>query len=190
MMAPLADMRWARWVRPAIRVITGVEIAVACAAATLIFFLVFVQALQRYLPMNGWPWTGELARFSLVWLTFTVAGVLVTTDSHISLQLVDSIPNPVVTRVVRTFACLVVTAVGVGFTAEALSLIGSQQILKSPAMRMPMSWLYVLPFLGFLSTSVRALVAAVVFAVRGVPRDRTAADSGGETNNRDEAFRV
>ncbi len=32
-----------------------------------------------------------------------------------------------------------------------------------------MEWVYVLPLLGFVSTAVRASVAAVVVAVRGVP---------------------
>ena len=48
------------------------------ACILLIFGLVLLQAAQRYLPIDGWPWTGELARFGLVWLTFVVAGVLVT----------------------------------------------------------------------------------------------------------------
>ena len=60
----------------------------------LIFFLVLIQALQRYLPIDGWSWTGELARFSLVWLTFVVAGVLVSSDSHISIEMIDAVRSP------------------------------------------------------------------------------------------------
>ena len=37
--------------------------------------------------------------------------------------------------------------------------------------RMPLTLLYLFPFLGFLSTAVRGAVAAVVFAVRGVPAE-------------------
>ena len=51
------------------------------------------QAAQRYLPIDGWPWSGELARFCLVWLTFVLAGVLVTTDSHISIEMIDLVPG-------------------------------------------------------------------------------------------------
>jgi TRAP-type transport system small permease protein len=153
----------------AVRAVTGVEVAVASVTVVVIFVLVLVQALQRYLPVSGWAWTGELSTFCLVWLTFTVAGVLVTSDSHISLQLVDSLTNPLVTRVVRTFSCAVVAVVGAAFAAEALSSIEDEMLLESPALQMPMGYLYVLPFLGFLSTSVRAAAMAVVFAVRGVP---------------------
>jgi TRAP-type C4-dicarboxylate transport system permease small subunit len=143
--------------------VTRVEIGLASAALVLIFLLVFVQAVQRYLPVTGWAWTGELARFCLVWLTVAVAGVLVTTDSHITLQLVDGLGNPVVLRVVRVFAALTVAAIGAGFAVEAWDLMVSQGRLKSPSLQMPLTWLYVIPFLGFLSTAVRGVVAAVGF---------------------------
>ncbi|MET0931990.1 MAG: TRAP transporter small permease subunit [Aeromicrobium sp.] len=158
-----------RWLALTVRVVTAIELAIGVAALLLIFFLVLVQAGQRYLPVDGWAWTGELARFSLVWLTFVVAGVLVTQDSHISIEMVDGLRNPLLRRVVRVFSCLVVAAVGLGLTAEAWELIGTQDIITSPAMQMPMSWLYAISMVGFVSTTIRALVAAAQYAVLGVP---------------------
>ncbi|MBB3674711.1 TRAP transporter small permease [Modestobacter versicolor] len=149
--------------------VTAIEIGLAAAATVLMFLLVLAQAGQRYLPIDGWPWTGELARFCLVWLAFVVTGVLVTTDGHIALEVVDLVKNPLVVRAVRVFACLVVAAIGAGFAVEAFELMQSQARLKSPSLRMPMPWLYVLPLIGFVSTAVRGLVAAGVIAVRGVP---------------------
>ncbi|MHA6630019.1 TRAP transporter small permease [Pseudonocardia sichuanensis] len=143
---------------------TRVELAIGAVALVLVFLLVLVQAAQRYLPLAGWPWTGELARFCLVWLTVSVAGVLVTTDSHIALQLVDGIRNPTVLRVVRVVAALTVAAVGAAFAVEAWDLMVSQGRLRSPSLRMPLTWLYLFPFLGFLSTAVRGVAAAIGFA--------------------------
>ena len=157
------------WLARVVKTITGIELAIGVVALLIIFFLVLTQAAQRYLPVDGWPWTGELARFSLVWLTFVVAGVLVSSDSHISIQVVDVVSNPVLRRIVRVISCLVVAAVGVALTAEAWELTQSQGVLKSPAMRMPMSWLYAISMIGFVSTVVRATVAAARYAVLGVP---------------------
>ena len=42
-------------------------------------------------------------------------------------------------------------------------------MLKSPAMRMPMSWLYAISMIGFVSTTIRATIAAVQYAVLGAP---------------------
>lgn len=158
-----------RWLARTVRTVTAVELAVAAAAIVLIFALVLVQAGQRYLPIDGWPWTGELARFSLVWVTFVSAGVLVTSDSHIAIEMVDGLGGPRLRRVVRVVSCLVVAVVGYGLTLEAIELIDTQSILKSPAMGMPMSWLYGISLVGFVSTTVRALVAAVQYAVLGAP---------------------
>ena len=155
--------------RTVLRRVTGVELAVGVVATLLILLLVLVQAGQRYLPVEGWSWTGELARFCLVWLTFAVAGVLVTSDSHIAIELVDGIRKPVVVRVVRVVACLVVAAIGAGLAMEAWVLTFDSPPIKSPAMRMPMSWLYGISMIGFVSVVVRALVAAVRFAVLGAP---------------------
>ncbi|HWM72857.1 MAG TPA: TRAP transporter small permease [Nocardioides sp.] len=152
-----------------VKVVTGIELAIGVAALLLIFFLVLMQAAQRYLPIDGWPWTGELARFSLVWLTFVVAGVLVSSDSHISIEMIDTVRSPMIRRVVRVISCLIVAAVGVALTAEAWELTQTQGILKSPALQMPMSWLYAISMIGFVSTAIRASFAALTFAVVGVP---------------------
>lgn len=158
-----------RWLARTARWLTAFEIALGAVALLLIFFLVLVQAGQRYLPIDGWSWTGELARFSLVWLTFVVAGVLVTTDSHIAIEMIDGFGTATLRRVVRVLACLIVAAVGYGLAREAWELVDTQAVLTSPAMQMPMSWLYGISMIGFVSTVVRALVAAVRFAVLGPP---------------------
>lgn len=157
------------WVRRTGRVLTVVELSIGVAALLLILGLVLLQAAQRYLPIDGWPWTGELAKFSLVWLTFVVAGVLVTTDSHITIQTLDAVPSPAFRRAVRVISCLIVAAIGVALTREAWELVQTQDMLKSPAMRMPMSWLYGISMIGFVSVVLRALLAAVEYAVDGVP---------------------
>jgi TRAP-type C4-dicarboxylate transport system permease small subunit len=157
-----------RWVAIPVRVVTAAELALGVVAVLVIFGLVLLQALQRYLPIDGWSWTGELAQFSLVWLTFIVAGVLVTRDQHIAIELIDAAPPPV-PRVARVVSCLAVAAIGIGLTLEAWELISTQGILKSPAMGMPMSWLYGISMIGFVSVVIRALVAALRYAVLGLP---------------------
>jgi TRAP-type C4-dicarboxylate transport system permease small subunit len=78
-----------------------------------------------------------------------------------------------VVRVIRVFACLTVAVIGAAFAAEAWDLIQSQSRLRSPSLEMPMSWLYVLPLLGFVSTAVRGLIAAYRIGRYGVPETTT-----------------
>lgn len=151
------------------RFVTAVEIGVAGLAAAMIFLLVLLQAGQRYLPMDGYTWTGELARFGLVWLTFAAVGVLVSRDGHIALQVVDTIPNEHVVRAIHVASLLVVAATGAGFAWASQNLVAESGNLTSPSLGLPMSWVYVIPMLGFVSTAIRAAIAAVVVARRGVP---------------------
>lgn len=163
-----------------VRAVTFLELLLGAAALLAIFLLIVLQAGQRYLPLDGFAWTGELARFSLVWLTFVVAGVLVTRDGHVSIEVIDAVGGEGMRRLVRVVSCLVVAVIGVGLTVAAWDLTQTQGFIKSPALRMPMSWFYAISMVGFVSTVVRALVAALRYAVLGVPErnvDEVAADA-------------
>lgn len=151
-----------------VRAVTTIERVLAVIALTLIFVLVLLQAGQRYLPVEGWAWTGELARYSLVWLTFVAAGVLVSTDGHIALQVLDNIPSPMVVRCIHVIANVLVALIAALFVRECWTLISVSGELRSASLRMPMSWHYVLPMLGFLSTMVRSMAVAVTIARHGV----------------------
>lgn len=153
--------------RRIVRILTGIELAIGGVAILVILVLVFYQALQRYLPFESIAWTGELSTFSLLWATFASMGVLVTTHGHIALELVDSIRNPMTVRVIQVFSLVVVAATGVGLGLEAWALIETQGIVKSPVLRIPMSWIYVPVFVGVISTTIRALFAAADIALHG-----------------------
>lgn len=150
-----------------ITIVTRIELLIAAVALALVLVLVFTQAAQRYLPFDGFPWTGELARFSLVWATFAVSGVLVTEHGHIALEIVDTVVRPGPLRIIQSVSFLVVALVGLALMNEAWHLIQTQGLIKSPALRMPMSWLYIPVFIGAVSTAIRGLVSAIVIALRG-----------------------
>jgi TRAP-type C4-dicarboxylate transport system permease small subunit len=154
------------WQRLA-RIITRIEIGIGAAALLTVLIMVFLQALQRYLPGEDIAWTGELARFSLIWVTFAAAGVLVTTNGHIALEIVDAAPNRNLVRWVQVFALVIVAATGAGLVVEALALIDTQGIIKSPVLRVPMSVVYIPVLIGVVSTTIRALVTAFLVAKNG-----------------------
>lgn len=146
---------------------TAIELTIGAISLMIILILVFIQAAQRYLPFEGFAWTGELSRFSLVWLTFSVAGLLVTSRSHIALEIIDAIPNLMIVRIVQVFALVVLAATGVGLTLEAWALVTTQGIIKSPVLRIPMSWVYLPVLIGAASTAIRAAIAAIDVAIHG-----------------------
>lgn len=153
--------------RRAGRAVGAVELTIGMVSLLAILVLVFLQAAQRYLPVPQVAWTGEISRFGLVWLTFSAAGLLVTSRGHIALELVDSIPNERVVRAVQAFALVVLTVIGFGLTLEAWALVQTQGVIRSPVLRLPMSLVYLPVLLGLVSTTVRAAITAVEVIVHG-----------------------
>lgn len=164
--APNTRGRAPLWRLP-VRIVTAIEMTIGVACLVAIFALVLFQALQRHLPIDQVAWTGEVSRFGLVWLTFSAAGLLVTTRGHIALEVVDALRSQAVVRVVQTAALLIVATVAVLLVIEAIELIDSQGILKSPVLRLPMSWVYIPLLIGVASTAVRSLIQAIQIALTG-----------------------
>jgi TRAP-type C4-dicarboxylate transport system permease small subunit len=155
-----------RWISTAEAVVGGLLLAT-------IFGLILLQAVQRYLPVGGWVWTGELARFSLVWMTFAMSGYLMARDGHVSLKLVDYVAKGLVRRLVIIFANVMVAIVCLNLAYEAFALVVKPTSQVSPALGMPVGYFYVIPLAGLVLTTVRSV--AGIF----LPEPETAADEPG-----------
>ncbi|RAY12733.1 TRAP transporter small permease [Actinomadura craniellae] len=144
------------------RVLRGLSLAEATVGGLLLALLgalMLLQAVQRYLPGGGWVWTGELARFSFVWLTFAMSGYLAARDGHISLKLVDIVAGPRLLRVVGAAANATVAIVCLNLAYEAWVLVTAGGEQTSPALGIPMNSFYVIPLAGLVLTAVRSTVA-------------------------------
>lgn len=156
-----------RALRRVVSALTWIEISIGAVCVLIILVLVFLQALQRYIPGGDIAWTGELSKFGLVWLTFSVIGVLVTTREHIALEIVDMIPHRMLVRIAQALALVIVAATGLGLSSEALALVETQGIITSPVLSLPMSWVYIPVLIGVVSMTIRAIVAAIDIAWHG-----------------------
>ncbi|HEX6231701.1 MAG TPA: TRAP transporter small permease subunit [Jiangellaceae bacterium] len=141
-----------------LRVVEIVEGTIGALLLLAILVLVMVQVTVRFSALGGWAWTGELARFSLVWLTFIVAGYLLGRDQHISFDLIDFVLPERALRVVRVISYVLVAAICAAFVYEGVGLIDAQSFIKSSAAEIPMSFVYLIPTVGFALTGVRALI--------------------------------
>ncbi|MFD7311997.1 TRAP transporter small permease [Promicromonospora sp. NPDC059942] len=152
-----------------VKLLTGVELTIACLATALIFALILFQAAQRYLPVPQIVWAGEVSQFGLIWLTFVAAGVLVTRNGHIAVQLIDTVGGPALARVVQTVAAALVAVISAAFTWACWELVTAAGFLTSPALGLPIAWVYAVALVGLVSATVRAAVGAVLIARFGPP---------------------
>jgi TRAP-type C4-dicarboxylate transport system permease small subunit len=141
----------------------GVEITervVGSLLVGIVLTMVLLQAGQRYLPVSGWVWTGELARYALVWLTFVLAGHLTGRGEHISIEVVDYLARGRLLQLIRRLADAIVAVIAAAFTVDAYALVTASAGRGSPVIGIPLAYLYLVPVAGFALTAIRAAWAA------------------------------
>lgn len=144
--------RWLRWLSTGEATLGGLLVA-------LLFVLMLLQATQRFLPQAGWVWTGELARFSLIWLTFAMSGYLMARDGHVTLKLIDQVTTGLRARLIHIFAHVMVAIICLNLAYEAFYLVSQPVLQTTPGLGIPVNAVYVIPLAGLLLTTVRSVVA-------------------------------
>jgi TRAP-type C4-dicarboxylate transport system permease small subunit len=171
------------------RLLTGISAAerfVGAVFLAVLLLLVLLQTVVRFLPVGGWVWTGELARFCLVWLTFALSGHLMQRGEHITLEVVDYLATGRPLWWIRAFANAVTAAVCLGFAVESFAMVTGETAQSSPAIGLPVTLVYVIPLAGFALTCLRACLgvvwrppAAPVTAVHGIHAEHASSTAPG-----------
>lgn len=157
--------------RSVLRWLGLVEQAAGVVLLGVILALVLIQVGQRYLPGGGWAWTGEVARFAMVWVAFVLAGYLHGHDQHVAIKVVDYVLPVRVLGVVKLLGDVivaVVSAVGVYATADFMTRDRGQ---VTAAAEIPLTVIYSVVALGLASTALRAVIAIVVHDLREIRTD-------------------
>jgi C4-dicarboxylate transporter DctQ subunit len=104
--------------------------------------VVTIQVICRYLLGASLPWSEELARYFLVWMTFLAASIALKREAHMGIQgLVDKL-SPRVQRLVKLFTRLTVFVSLCIATLKGFQLALFNMKQYSPAMRIPMGLVY------------------------------------------------
>lgn len=156
--------------RRLLRAIGFAEQAIGTSLIVVILVLVLIQVGQRYIhTFGGWPWTGEIARLSLVWCTFILAGYLMAQDRHITIKAIDFVVQGRALEAVKLLAHVIVLVTCLSMGYATYRLIADDIGQRTPAAGWPLVWVYVLPLIGFLLTAVRAGLA---IGILDIPRLR------------------
>jgi TRAP-type C4-dicarboxylate transport system permease small subunit len=144
------------------RIIGVAETVLGTLLMLLIFGLMLMQVGQRYLPIGPGVWVGEVARFGLVWLTFALAGYLVSSNEHVAIGVVDTwLKGDTWRRMVKVFVNSVIVVVGIMFARDASAMVAGASGQTTPATGIPLSLIFVIPLLGFILTTMHGLVRLV-----------------------------
>lgn len=134
---------------PALRILVNLERVLASTLLVITLGLVLTQVISRYVFDAPLSWTEELARFSLIWLTFVSAGFVMARRLHVTVDLVAAKLNKRGAVVMDSFAMLVVLAVSASMTVAGVGFAVAASRLNAPASQLPMSVVYAAAAVGF-----------------------------------------
>lgn len=151
------------------RALINIERSISALLLLLLFVLIVVQVLSRYLFTHPFTWTEELARYVMIWLIFIAAAQITSTDGHIAITLIDKAVPPwavkwvvVVSRVIVACGCLALLPNGWKFVSRMF-------MVSSPAASIPMGWVYLASFIGMVLIAGHSVLSAVLIALDRIP---------------------
>lgn len=145
----------------------------------VIFVFVLMQAVQRYLPIPTWVGAGELSRFALAGLTFLMAGYLYGHGLHIAVLVIDRYTSGRTAKVVHVLTHVLVLLTALLLLNGIWALVSDSGSQSTPALGIPMLWIYLLPLLGIVALTVRSAVAIFVPRAIAAEPDPVIAEGAG-----------
>jgi TRAP-type C4-dicarboxylate transport system permease small subunit len=146
-----------------VRILDLIEQAVGAVCLGLILVLVTIQVAQRLAGGGSWVWTGEIAKYAMVWLTFILAAHLLRTNGHLGVDVIEQWLSPrseqLMTRVTDTLIALACW----GLVWAGWGLLNAPFLGASPATGVPL----ILGYGGPVAGLVLIALTATWFAAAG-----------------------
>jgi TRAP-type C4-dicarboxylate transport system permease small subunit len=129
--------------------------------------IVFVAVIFRYGLNDALPWSEEIAKFFMVWLTFLAAPVGLSRGSHVAIETLSSYLGGRPRQVVQAFVFMSIIALMVIFVKEGTFLTWNARIQRHSTVDLSILYVYMAMPIGCAAT---ALVAFEYFlgACKGI----------------------
>ena len=129
--------------------------------------IVFTNVVSRYLTNFSIPWSEEVARHMMIWLTFLGAGPVLRAGGHIAVEnLQDALPRPLAIAV-RLLVAVLLLAFFVMMSWTGYEYMARNAHQLTAATQIPFAWIYAaIPVGGVL------LIVHFSLVVRGYVLDR------------------
>lgn len=138
----------------------------------LMSILIFVQVVMRKVFSNSLVWSEELARYMFVWLVYFAVSYTARREKHIRIDAAINLYPKKIRPYIEIFSEIIVLAFSVFIAITAVTVFHkitwSGQL--SPAMRIPMQFVYAAPLVGFVLTAIRQ-VQCIFRRIKGFHND-------------------
>lgn len=145
--------------------------------------VMMLQVIARYVTGHALPWPEEFCRYCFVWSVMLATGFCIRTNRMLKVDMVTSLLPEKVQKILDLMAKLLCLAFCVimfmpSVRAVAATKIGAKWQV-SPAMLIPMKYIYASAPVGFALGIIRS-IQAVVFAIRDFNKPLKAASDESE----------
>ena len=119
--------------------------------------IIFIQVVCRYVFQNSLTWSEEMARYLFVWLVYFSVAYTAKKEAHIRIDAAINIYPKKARPYVEILSEIIVLAFAVFIAVTSVTVFqkisASGQI--SPALHVPMQFVYAAPLVGFVLTAIR-----------------------------------
>lgn len=145
----------------------NIEKLLCVIALALMSAVIVAQVFCRYVLNSSLSWSEELARYLFIWMIYIGISYGVKLDKHICVDAVYTFAPKGIKRYYAIVGYLLFLLFAVAMVYYGVLVVGMQissgQV--SPAMGVPMQYVYAAPVVGFVLTAIR-LVQKVIEAIR------------------------
>ena len=131
------------------RLLIKLESVLSAGLLAALLGLVSLQVLSRhiyFMPMN---WTEEIARYTMIWLTFLGSGLALREGAHVAISNAqEALPGPA-QYALRWGILLLLFGFFAFMVWVGIDYMNRMAIQKSAALRLPMKWVYAAMPAGF-----------------------------------------
>ncbi len=138
----------------------------ACFIVPLMFLMsiiIFIQVVMRYVFGNSLTWSEEMARYLFVWLVYFSVAYTARREAHIRIDAAINLYPKKLRPYVEIFSEIIVLIFAVFIAVTSVTVFqkisASGQI--SPALHVPMQFVYCAPLVGFALTAIRQVQCIV-----------------------------
>lgn len=153
----------------------------ACFIVPLMFLMsiiIFIQVVMRYVFHSSLTWSEEMARYLFVWLVYFSVAYTARREAHIRIDAAINLYPKKLRPYIEILSEVIVLVFAVFIAVTSVTVFqkisASGQI--SPALHVPMQFVYAAPLIGFILTAIRQ-VQCIIRKVKGLHQHEEVQDA-------------
>lgn len=140
------------------KILTWFENTIIVAGLLSVAFVLFFNVVLRFVFKSGVVWAEEYARYAIIWIVMAGSGAAVRENKHMSITaLIDVTKNKKFHFIINMFVLIVSLAFSIFLIYTGIRLTGSMisNNQLTPALEIPLWWIYISIPIGGLLMSIR-----------------------------------